>query len=116
MAEGIIVLVTVSSEHEAEKIGSALVDERVAACVNVVPGVRSLFFWEGRTQEQRELLLVCKSRQSLLDRIIAKVKSLHSYSVPEVIALPIVGGSEDYLNWLREATDVHQAGSQPPRT
>src|SRR5512143_1383005 len=104
MAGEIIVLITASSEDEAAKIGSALVDEHLAACVNIVPGVRSLFFWEGKTQDGRELLLICKSRQPLLGRIIARVKSLHSYTVPEVIALPVVGGSEDYLRWLREAT------------
>jgi periplasmic divalent cation tolerance protein len=104
MAGEIIVLITASSEEEAAKIGSALVDEHLAACVNIVPGVRSLFFWEGKTQDGRELLLICKSRQTLLERIIARVKSLHSYTVPEVIALPVAGGSEDYLRWLREAT------------
>src|SRR5512147_1516731 len=104
MADEIIVLITASSEDEAGKIGSALVDERLAACVNIVPGVRSLFFWEGKTQDERELLLICKSRQPLLERIIARVKSLHSYTVPEVIALPVAGGSEDYLRWLRDST------------
>lgn len=104
MADEIIVLITASSEAEAAKIGAALVDERLAACVNIVPGVRSLFFWEGKTQDERELLLICKSRQPLLERIIARVKSLHSYTVPEVIALPVAGGSEDYLRWLRDST------------
>lgn len=104
MAGEIIVLITASSEDEAAKIGSALVDEHLAACVNIVPGVRSLFFWEGKTQDGRELLLICKSRQPLLERIIARVKSLHSYTVPEVIALPVAGGSEDYLRWLRDST------------
>lgn len=104
MAEEIIVLITASSEDEAAKIGSALVDEHLAACVNIVPGVRSLFFWGGKTQDAPELLLICKSRQPLLERIIARVKSLHSYTVPEVVALAVVGGSEDYLRWLRDAT------------
>jgi periplasmic divalent cation tolerance protein len=104
MAEEIIVLITASSDDEAENIGYALVDERLAACVNIVPGIRSLFFWEGKTQDGRELLLICKSRQPLLERIVARVKSLHSYTVPEVIALPVAGGSEEYLGWLREAT------------
>jgi periplasmic divalent cation tolerance protein len=104
MTGEIIVLITASSEGEAEKIGSALVNEHLAACVNIVPGVRSLFFWEGKTQNERELLLICKSRQSLLDRIIARVKALHSYAVPEVIALPVVGGSGDYLDWVRKET------------
>jgi periplasmic divalent cation tolerance protein len=104
MTGEIIILITASSEGEAEKIGTALVDEHLAACVNIMPGVRSLFFWEGKTRDEREILLICKSRQPLLDRIIAKVKSLHSYTVPEVIALPVIGGSADYLAWMRDAT------------
>jgi len=104
MAGEIIVLITASSEEEASKIGSVLVDERLAACVNIVPRIRSLFIWEGKTQDEQETLLMCKSRQPLLDKIITRVKSLHSYSVPEIIALPIAGGSTEYLGWLRDAT------------
>jgi periplasmic divalent cation tolerance protein len=104
MTEEIIVLITASSQGEAKKIGSALVDEHLAGCVNIVPGIRSLFFWEGKMQDEQEILLICKSRQPLLEKIIARVKSLHSYAVPEVIALPVVGGSGDYLGWLRDAT------------
>jgi periplasmic divalent cation tolerance protein len=104
MAEEIIVLITASSSKEAAKIGTALVEEHLAACVNIVPEIRSLFFWEGKTQDQREVLLVCKSRQPLLEQLISRVKAMHSYTVPEVLALPIVGGSPEYLNWLRETT------------
>lgn len=104
MAGEIIVLITASSNEEAVKIGTALVDEHLAACVNIVPEVRSLFFWNGKTQDERETLLIGKSRQPLLERLIARVKTLHSYSVPEVIALPVVGGSKEYLDWLQETT------------
>lgn len=104
MAEEIIVLITASSGEEAATIAEALVNEHVAACVNIVPEVRSLFFWEGKTQDSREALLICKSRQPLLEKLISRVKSLHSYAVPEVIALPIIAGSPDYLNWVRENT------------
>ena len=104
MTGEIIVLITASSEGEAEKIGSALVDERLAACVNIVAGIRSLFFWKGKTRDEREVLLICKSRRQLLDRIVARVKSLHSYAVPEIIALPVIGGSAEYLSWMRDAT------------
>jgi periplasmic divalent cation tolerance protein len=105
MGEEIIVLITASSRDEAGSIGTALVDERLAACVNIVPEVRSLFFWDGRMQDEREVLLIVKSRLPLMDRLIARVKSLHSYTVPEVIALPIIAGSPDYLAWLQEATE-----------
>lgn len=104
MGEEIIVLITASSEEEAVRIGTALVDDHLAACVNIIAGIRSLFFWQGKTQDERETLLVCKSRQPLLEKLTARVKALHSYSVPEIIALPVVGGSSDYLSWLREST------------
>lgn len=104
MGDEIIVLITAATGDEAGKIGTALVDERLAACVNIVPEVRSLFFWEGKTQDMREALLIVKSRLPLMERLIARVKSLHSYTVPEVIALPIVGGSPDYLDWLNDST------------
>ncbi len=104
MAEEIIVLITAGSGEEAAKIATALVDEHMAACVNIVPDVRSLFFWQGRTQNAAEALLICKSRQPLLEKLISRVKSLHSYTVPEVIALPVAGGSRDYLDWVREST------------
>ena len=104
MANEIIVLITASSKEEAARIGTALVDERLAACVNIVPQIHSLFFWEGKTQGQDETLLIVKSRLPLLEHIIDRVKALHSYTVPEVIALPIVGGSSEYLRWLGETT------------
>ncbi len=104
MGEEIIVLITAGSGEEAAAIAAALVDGHLAACVNIVPAVRSLFFWEGKTQDASETLLVCKSRGPLLDELIDRVKSLHSYAVPEIIALPVVGGSRDYLDWVREST------------
>jgi len=104
MADETVILITASSPEEAEKIGRALVDEHLAACVNIVAGVRSFFFWEGRTQEASETLLFCKSRLALMDRVIARVKSLHSYSVPEIIALPVASGLPAYLRWLGDST------------
>ncbi len=104
MAGEIIVLITASSETEAVKISKALVEEHLAACVNIVPGIRSVFFWEGKTQDEQETLLIVKSRQPLLDRVVTRVKSIHSYTVPEIIALPVIGGSGDYLAWLGNAT------------
>jgi periplasmic divalent cation tolerance protein len=104
MADEIIVLITTASDREAEKIARSLVDGRLAACANIVPGVRSLFFWDGKTQDERETLLICKSRLPLMNKITQQVKALHSYSVPEIIALPIIAGSPDYLAWVRETT------------
>jgi periplasmic divalent cation tolerance protein len=104
VGDEIIVLITASTGDEAAKIGTALVDGHLAACVNIVPEVRSLFFWHGKLNDERETLLICKSRLPLMTQVIARVKSLHSYAVPEVIALPIVAGSGEYLDWVKEAT------------
>jgi len=99
----IVVLITTSSTDEAQVIGRALVEGRLAACVNIAPGVRSLFRWQGKVEEQEEALMVVKSRSELLPSIIEAVKRLHSYTVPEVIALPILAGSQDYLAWIDES-------------
>jgi periplasmic divalent cation tolerance protein len=104
MADDIIVLITASNKEEAAAIGLVLVNEHLAACVNIIPDIRSLFTWDGKTQDEQETLLIAKSRQPLLDQLVLRVRSLHSYTVPEVLALPIVGGSADYLSWLRETT------------
>jgi periplasmic divalent cation tolerance protein len=99
----IVVLITASSEEEAHKIARLLVKEKKAACVNVVPGADSLFRWKGKIDSARETLLLVKTRAPLLPDIISLVKEVHSYEVPEVIALPIIDGSEDYLRWLDSA-------------
>jgi periplasmic divalent cation tolerance protein len=102
-ADRIIVLITAGSEEEAHKIAKLLVKKKKAACVNIVPGVDSLFRWKGRLDSARESLLLVKTRASLLSKIISLVREAHSYEVPEIIALPIVGGSEEYLKWLDSA-------------
>ena len=99
----IVVLITTSSMAEAQAIGRALVEERIAACVNIVPGLRSLFRWQGTIEEQEETLMLVKSRSDYLPSILDTVKRLHSYTVPEVIALPILAGSSDYLAWIDES-------------
>lgn len=104
MSDVRVVLVTVSSEEEGLKVARSLVERRLAACVNVVPGVRSIYRWKGAVQDERELLLVAKTREELLPRVVAAVKELHSYTVPEVIALPVLSGNESYLAWVKEET------------
>lgn len=104
MKEYVIVLITASSSEEAEKIAQSLVEEKLAACVNIIPGLTSIFTWEGKLDRAAELLLVIKTRQERMKELIKTVKDLHSYSVPEIIALPIIGGSEDYLKWVDEST------------
>ena len=90
--------------RQANKIARALVKVKLAACVNIVPGVASIYAWEGRVEEGREVLLVIKSRSALSKRLAARVKALHSYSVPEVVTIPIASGNPDYLRWVREST------------
>ncbi len=103
MAE-VVVLITAGSEDEAQRLAQALVQDGHAACVNVIPGIRSFFRWEGKIVEEREVLLVAKSRSELFESLSKKVKGIHSYDVPEIIALPIVDGAPDYLSWVREVT------------
>jgi periplasmic divalent cation tolerance protein len=100
MTDRVVVLITASSQEEAGHIAEALVTEMLAACVNVIPGITSVYRWEGRVQRDQEWLLVVKSRSDLLDTLVQRVQALHSYDVPEVIALPLVGGSEPYLRWI----------------
>jgi len=96
----IVILITTGSEEEAHRIADQLLNQRKAACVNIVPRVDSLFWWQGKLDSAQETLLVIKTKTSKLKEITELVKKVHSYEVPEVIALPIVGGNEDYLKWL----------------
>ncbi len=101
----IVVIVTASNEDEAAKIGKSLVDERLAACANIVPKIRSIYRWEGAVQDESEALMLIKTTDGAFDALVSRVKELHSYSVPEIIALPIGAGSSDYLQWIEESTD-----------
>ncbi|MCK4910531.1 MAG: divalent-cation tolerance protein CutA [Thermodesulfovibrionales bacterium] len=100
----IVVIVTASNEEEAAKIGKALVDERLAACANIVPKIRSIYRWEGKVQDDPETLMLIKTTDGAFDALLKRVKELHSYSVPEIIALPIGAGSSDYLSWIEDST------------
>ena len=101
MDEGcVVVLVTAPGEAKAAEIGRALVEERLAACVNVVPAVRSIYRWEGRVEQAQEVLLVIKTRAQAFEALRLRVLSLHPYQCPEIIALPVVAGHPAYLEWL----------------
>ena len=102
--DALVVLITVASREEAERIARRLVEDRLAACVNIVPQVRSFFIWQGKFSQEDECLLVAKSRRPRFRDLTTAVKQLHSYSVPEIIALPILVGSADYLRWMAEST------------
>ncbi len=100
----IVVFITASSEEEAAKIAKALVESQLAGCVNIIKNIRSIYSWQGKIEDEPEVLMIAKTRKGLFDDLSRKVKELHRYTVPEIIALPIVKGSEDYLKWLREVT------------
>ena len=104
MSEPIVVLVTCGSEEEALKIANVLIGEHLAACVNLVSPIRSIYRWEGKIWDEKEWLLIIKTQKQRFGELEKKVKSLHSYSVPEIISLPIVEASLSYLNWLIEMT------------
>ena len=99
----IIVLVTAKGKKEARKISAGLIKAKLAACVNLVDKVDSLFFWAGKIDQAKECLLVVKSRKEKLPKIIKLVRSLHSYEVPEIIAIPIIAGDKPYLRWIDAA-------------
>ncbi len=100
----ILLYVTCASEEEAIRIGKALVEERLCACANVLGRTTSIFWWEGKVQDADEVALILKSRSQLVDKVTSRVKELHSYSVPCVVALPIQGGNPAFLKWIEDET------------
>ncbi len=103
--------VTCASVEEALRIGREVVEARLAACANVLPGLTSIYHWQGRIESGSEAALILKTRAELVEALVARVKALHSYTVPCVVALPIGGGNPDYLGWLASET----ARSTPDR-
>ncbi|MFH0931321.1 MAG: divalent-cation tolerance protein CutA [Candidatus Zixiibacteriota bacterium] len=104
MEDFIVILVTASSEEEAKKIAQSLVEKRLAACVNIIKDVQSVFRWKGKISDEKELLLIIKTRKKLYKNVEEVIKTLHAYEVPEIIALPIISGSKDYLYWIDSET------------
>jgi len=100
--EYIVILVTAGSEREAEKITKGLLKKECVACINIIPRVNSRFLWKGKMKRTTEALLFIKTKKSYLKKVIRLVKKIHSYEVPEIIALPIVGGNRDYLDWIKK--------------
>ena len=104
MTDALVVLVTTPSPERAAEIARAVVEERLAACGNVVPGLRSIYRWEGKVQDDAEALLVLKTTRARFDALRDRVLALHPYEVPEVIALPVETGSARYLGWIAAET------------
>jgi periplasmic divalent cation tolerance protein len=110
-----VVFVTAPDAETAAKIARVLVDERLIACANIVPGIRSIYRWEGSVVDEAEVLLVLKTRASRCAAVAARVKALHPYSLPEVVALPVVDGSQAYLDWVLAASFAQRAeGERSP--
>lgn len=100
----IVIFVTAANRVEAEQIGQFLVEKKLAACCNIVDSIYSIFHWEGKICQDNEVMLMLKTVKKNFDLIVTEVKKLHSYETPEIIALPIIAGSDDYLNWIRKET------------
>jgi len=97
----VIVFVTTKNKKEAKKIGSSLLNMRIVACINTVENIDSRFWWNGKKEHAKECLLMMKTKKTALRKLIKIVKSLHSYDVPEIIAMPILAGNKDYLDWIK---------------
>ncbi|WP_043744359.1 divalent-cation tolerance protein CutA [Paramagnetospirillum magneticum] len=99
-----MIYITASSREEAVSLARALVGERLVACANILDGATSVYWWDGRVCEESEAVLICKTRADMVDSVIRKVRELHSYACPCVVALPIEAGNPAYLNWIRTET------------
>ena len=100
----IVVYITAPNQEEAQSLAQALVTEKLAACVNIIPGIQSVYQWDNAVQTDQELLLICKTRTERFEALNKRVQALHSYDVPEIISIPLQNGSEPYLNWVRDNT------------
>lgn len=98
-------LTTVKDRREANRISQALVSEKLAACVSIVPNVTSIYRWQGKIEGSREIILVIKTSAKKIDRLMSRIKELHSYQVPEIISLNVQRGLPQYLKWLKESLD-----------
>lgn len=102
--DNIVVYITAPNEEEAEKIAKAIVEAKLVGCVNIIKNVRSIYSWQGKIEDDAEVLMISKTQKHLFEELSKKVKELHSYTVPEIIALPVIKGSQEYLKWLNDIT------------
>lgn len=101
-----LIYITTKNSKQAEKIGTALVKSRLAACVNIIDNMQSIYEWKGNLEKSKEAILIVKTRSSLTKKVIKKVKSLHTYDCPCIISLPIQSGNKAFLSWIGESTRV----------
>jgi len=100
----IMVLTTCNSSETSSLIAEALISNKIAACVNIIKGVESVYQWQGKIEHDKEILLIIKTRESLFSQVEQSIQELHSYELPEIIAVPIMTGEKNYLNWIQSAT------------
>jgi periplasmic divalent cation tolerance protein len=108
-SDAIVVLMTATNGEEATRLAQMLVGAHLAACVQILPEIQSIYRWQGRVQRQAEVLLIAKTTKSKLGEIDREVRALHSYETPEIVALPITAGSAPYLSWLTASLELEQA-------
>ena len=104
MSDAVAVFITAPNEEEAARLALALAGESLAGCVNIIRGIRSIYSWQGKIEDETETLLIVKTQKELFERLCQRVRELHSYQVPEIIALPIIAGLPDYISWLKDVT------------
>lgn len=99
-----LVYITAENREEAEKIGGLLVEKRLAACANIIDGMQSLFWWENKLESGQETVLLVKTRESLVNELTEAVNAAHSYDCPCVVAIPVIGGNPDFIQWINDET------------
>ena len=114
MSTHVVGFITTGSIEEGQVIARTLVEERLAACVNIVSPIQSVYRWQGKVEDDQEVLLIVKTTADMLERLVARVKQMHNYELPEIIALPIVAGAEDYLSWIDDQTGPPNGTSSEP--
>ncbi|MDD1711192.1 MAG: divalent-cation tolerance protein CutA [Methanoregulaceae archaeon] len=102
MNKYIVVLVTTADKEEAQRISQILLENKKAVCINIIPNVNSSYWWEGKIEKEKEYLLIVKTTGTKFDELVKLVKECHSYKVPEIIAIPMIAGNPDYLDWIDE--------------
>jgi periplasmic divalent cation tolerance protein len=105
--DAIVVFMTAASGEEATRLADMLVGAHLAACVQILPEIESVYRWQGKVERQAEVLLIAKTTRGKFDELEREVRALHSYDTPEIVAVPIITGSAPYLEWLNQATDLH---------
>jgi len=109
----VVIFITSGSDEEANRLARTLVEEKLAACVNILSGVESLYWWKGKIESSKERMLVVKTQGKMVRRVVKRVKEIHSYEVPEIIALPIVEGNRDYLKWISDVLTLRNKRGSP---